>query len=59
LKSSDVNGSVSTEAKISNSNTLTVYYTEDDNNNYNSQAERNPLFDQKLEIATERLEHII
>ena len=55
MKSSDVNGSVSTEAKISNTNTLTVDYTEDDNNNYNSQAERNPLFDQKVDFATEGL----
>jgi hypothetical protein len=35
---------------------LTVYDTQDDNNNYSSQAERNSLFDQKLDIATEGLE---
>jgi hypothetical protein len=56
LKSSDVNGSVSTDVKISNSNMVAFYDTQDNNNNYSSQAERNPLFDQKLDIATEGLE---
>ena len=56
MKSSDVNGSVSTDVKISNSNMVAFYDTQDNNNNYSSQAERNPLFDQKLDIATEGLE---
>lgn len=57
MKSADVNSSISTDAKISDSNMLTVYDTQDDNNNnYSSNAERNPLFDQKLDIATEGLE---
>jgi hypothetical protein len=56
LKSSNVNNSVGTDAKTRDSNMLTVYDTQDDNNNYSSQAERNSLFDQKLDIATEGLE---
>jgi hypothetical protein len=35
---------------------VAFYDTQDNNNNYSSQAERNPLFDQKLDIATEGLE---
>ena len=46
------NNGVKTDAKIRN-NTLAV--CNNDNNN-TSQAERNPLFDQKLDIATEGLE---
>jgi integrase len=51
-RASSNNNGVKTDAKIRN-NTLAV--CNNDNNN-TSQAERNPLFDQKLDIATEGLE---
>ena len=48
------NNNVKTDAKI-RKNTLAVCNNDHDNNT-SSQAERNPLFDQKLDIATEGLE---
>ena len=53
--SSSSNNNVKTDAKI-RKNTLAVCNNGHDNNNNSSQAERNPLFDQKLDIATEGLE---
>ena len=52
--SSNNNNNVKTDAKI-RKNTLAVCNNGHDNNNSN-QAERNSLFDQKLDIATEGLE---
>ena len=51
---SSSNNNVKTDAKI-RKNTLAVCNNDHDNNT-SSQAERNPLFDQKLDIATEGLE---
>ena len=52
---SSSNNNVKVDAKI-RKNTLAVCNNGHDNNNNSSQAERNPLFDQKLDIATEGLE---
>ena len=51
MKSSTGNNSVKTNAQIRNETLVYNSYE----NNY-SQTERNPLFDQKLDIATEGLE---
>ncbi|HEY9492627.1 MAG TPA: hypothetical protein VIP56_11620 [Nitrososphaeraceae archaeon] len=50
-RASSNNNGVKTNAKSRNS-TLAICNNGHDNNN-TSQAERNPLFDQKLDIATE------
>jgi hypothetical protein len=54
LRSPYVDNSVNTDAKATKK-ALTAYDVHD-NNNSSTQAERNPLFDQKLDIATEGLE---
>jgi hypothetical protein len=58
LKPPNINSSVSTDAKITKQ-ALAAYNDYPDNKNNNSRADKNPLFDQKLDIATDGLSLII
>jgi integrase/recombinase XerD len=56
LKPHNINSSVSIDAKTNIQTSAAYNNYPDDNKDKKSQAEINPLFDQKLEIATEGLE---